>query len=319
MAEHRIRREIRIMVILAVLIAIVYSVFIGITLMQKSDAEVNQIYYDQLLLPASPDAIRVEHGSDRYELKKKDAQWVYTEDTELPVSRVDVTFMNTTLRELVPERIIADGGNYFGEFGLNQPSTIITMYVGGTEKVYRIGDYNPILGEFYLSVDDSSCAYLISVENTALINRSLLDLVADPHVTNLDASSILAFGVKRYDDIYMAVHEGGAFTVTADEDSFQCSEYRALNISSGFSAAEYSCSYINAGAAERNVCGLSEPVLLVEILMTDGSSLQLAVGEGKDGSYYLNENGGDTIYQIGTSYAERLMERTSLETLRGNS
>ena len=39
----------------------------------------------------------------------------------------------------------------------------------------------------------------------------------------------------------------------------------------------------------------------------------------KVSSYYMNENGGDTIYQIETSYFERLMERTSLKTLKGNS
>ena len=318
MAEHRIRQEIRIIVILAVLAAVVYGAFAGITLAHKNETETNQIYYNQLLLPDSPDIIRVEHGSDCYELKKENAQWIYTEDTDLPISRVDVTFMNTTLKELVPERIITDGGDYFSEFGLNQPSTIITMYVDGVEKVYRIGNYNSVLGEFYLSVDESSCVYLISVENTALINRSLLDLVADPYATDLDASEILAFGVKRKDGEYMAVHEDGAFTVATGDESFQCSEYRVLNISSGFSAAEYSCSYINAGEAELEACGLTDPVLMVEIIMADGSVLQLAAGEGNDGSYYLNENGGDTIYKIGTSYFERLMERTSLETLRGN-
>lgn len=308
------------MVVLAVLALVVYGIFIGITLMQKGEAETEQFYYDQLLLPDSPDVIRVEHGTDCYELKKNGAQWVYTEDTDLPVSRVDVTFMNTTLRELVPERMIPDGEDYFHEFGLDQPSTIITMTVDGMEKVYRIGDYNPVLGEFYLSVDDSNCVYLLSIENTALINRSLLDLVADPYATDLDAASILAFGIKRGDDVYMAVHEDGAFTVTvSDGSSFQCSEYRVLNISSGFSAAEYSCSYINADEAEMEACGLAEPVLFTEIIMTDGSSLQLAVGEGSDGSYYMNENGGDTIYRIETSYFERLMERTSLKTLKGNS
>ena len=156
MAEQRIRQEIKIMMVLAVLALVVYGIFIGITLMQKGEAETEQFYYDQLLLPDSPDVIRVEHGSDCYELKRNGTQWICTEDPELPISRVGITFMSATLKEMIPERIIADGSSCFSEFGLDQPSTVITLGVGDMEKVYRIGDYNPVLGEFYLSVDDSS-------------------------------------------------------------------------------------------------------------------------------------------------------------------
>lgn len=313
----RIKREYCWIICLAVACVVVYGSYF---LIKNANAKTEQGESAELIdvaLAWTPTQICVEGQGESYCLYRGVSNWICKGKEYLPISHTLVTFCSITLQELTPLRIIENGADLFAQFGLETPQIVVDVSTDDDSRTYQIGNYNPLIDAYYMTVDDSETICIISGEDERLIAQKLLDLVSSPDITNLLPDEVMGAAVEsnQWGLHYTAERNAEGFQIESDTGTFQTSEYRMLNVYSAFRSAEYSCAAYDVSAQEQANWGLEEPDLTVTLYLTEGRSAKLEIGTASDGNHYFCQDDSAIIYQISDSYYETIQNRVALETL----
>ncbi len=195
------------------------------------------------------------------------------------------------------------------EFGFDEPTAVIKVYVDNQITEYQVGAYNSTLREYYVKTSGSSEVYLVSSDTAGLVIRSLERYVDKPLIANVDTSQIAEIEIE-HDESIRIKKNGESFDMSLDGKKSTLSEYKTLNIYSVLNSASYSCCDIDATTKEKKQYGLDEPVLIFGVKMDSGELYELKISKDGDGSYYANENDEPVVYQLDESTFETIWERT---------
>ena len=152
MAKKRVQHEIKIIVILAVLSVIFYGLAFGIKAIQSHQSDETQAYIDKATMLKTFQKIQVENSEEPFVLAKKDGTWYCEADDELAISNLRITMMRTVLKYFAPSRVMTDCASNWADFGLDKPQSIITLTSGDKENTYLVGNYNPVLDQYYMAL-----------------------------------------------------------------------------------------------------------------------------------------------------------------------
>lgn len=106
------------------------------------------------------DAFSYMVNGDTYRYKKEKDQWVCETDTSIALDSDSISDMLENLKEVQAEEELTDYDD-LSDYGLDEPQNQITVTIGEDTKTFSIGDYNEIMGEYYLRVDGDDKIYLI--------------------------------------------------------------------------------------------------------------------------------------------------------------
>lgn len=307
MSEWNIKEK-RIILILLLIIFLVFGIFFALK-MQEIDAEktANDVL-TPLKISSLPTEFDVRTETERFQLKQINGEWVCSEREDLKLSYSKIAFMIETLKTLDAERIIEDETLLPIQCGLENPATVLEVIGVNGKKTYEIGDYNSVLDEYYVCVDDCTDIFMISADSIKLLNRSLMQLVDKPEITQLQINDISEILIET-DEIYNLKRNEEGFVFEKNDDEFILSEYQTMNIYAAINSATYSCVVYDATAEMKSKYGLTHSVASITVKTEDGRSYKLKLAEAEDGKHYVSQNNDDVIYLIDDVYYEELLRR----------
>jgi len=309
MNGQRVRRERKLILCLALLSAAVYGALLGLRVLQSERGAEERAYAAQVRLPDSPAVVEMVNTEESYVLTRGNGGWVCQGNEELKINSVLISYMSVTLKELSPRRVLPDSQAYLKEFGLTEPAAELTLRMSEGSRTYRVGRYNPVLDEYYMTVDGGDCVFLIGREDMDLIDRTLLELIAGPGFVGTDIGSVTGIHVVRNGEEYTAERTGDRFRIRWGDREFERSEYAVSGVYSVFNSAPYACCRHDADEAALAACGLDEPEISVEFTTSGGDVFLLEVGTDGEGTFNVRENRGGTIYRLSPEYGALIRER----------
>ena len=317
MDKKREQHEIKIIIILVILSIVFYGLTFGIKAIKSHQSDDIQEYIDRATMTESSTKVEVTDDIEPFTLEKIDNKWQCLEDDEFYVSTLSITMMRTVLKYFTPERVILDAGDRWSEFGLDHPHRVMTLTSGEKCNTYLIGDYNPVLGEYYMAMEGDDAVYLMSKEDMESFDLPLLGYANDPAASQLQGDDIAHIRVRSASDKYDISVDGKTYTVNTGLETFTASQYDAMNILTTFSSNTYTCAAHNVSGDGFKKYGLDDPEAVVTFTDLDGKDYELRVSVGEDGGYYMNENGSGMIYTLMEDKYEKLFERIKVDSLRG--
>ena len=317
MAKKRIQHEIKIIIILAILSVVFFGLTFGIKAIQSHQNDETQALIDKATMAKGPKIVEVTDDNGSFTLSKTDGAWSCDVDPELPISTLKITMMRTILKYFEPVRVITDAGDRWAEFGLNHPHRIMTLTSEDEKNTYLIGNYNPVLDEYYMALEGEDAVFMMSRADMNDFDLDILGYVSDPEITGLEAKDLASIKVETKDENYMVEVSGSTYTVNTGIETFVANQYAAPNILTTFSSSAYLCVEHKAGAEELAQYGLDDPEYKVTFTDTEGKTYLMQASAAEDGRYYARENESGVIYRIEERTYTSLVERVKTETLRG--
>ena len=318
MAKKREQHEIKIIIILAILSVIIFGLTFGIRAIQAHQQDATQVYIDNATMTQAPYSLEVTDDTEPFTLTKTDKTWSCENDPEIRVSSLRITMMRTVLKYFQPVRIITDAEDRWSEFGLDHPQRVMTLTSDEKKNTYLIGDYNPILDEYYMVLEgQDDVVFLMSSEDMKDFNLALLGYVNQPEAADLESKDLRAIRVKTPEESFDIDMSSGNYKVDTGSETFEAGQYLVLNILSTFTSNTYRCVGHQVTDAELAQYDLADPEYTVTFTDKDGKEYLMDVSAADDGKYYARENRNGVVYQIEPRTYENLIERTRTETLKG--
>ncbi len=310
MANKRIKHEIKLIAVLAVLSIIFFALTFGIRAAEKGKADADQKYIDQATMADLPVVMDITSGDDSFTLVSENSTWHIEGKEEIPVSDLKVTETRTVAKYFAPGRVLTEQSDNYEKFGLSSPEAVVKMSAKTSEITYLIGDYNPVTGEYYAAIEGDDTVYLIPQKDGDGLKKTLKEYVAEPEIVNASFNDLNRIEVKAGDLSYDVTCEGGRYILHTSQGDFEIEQARAMEIFNCFtSSVEYTCEDYDLDQAEAAGYGLSDPAVNVRFTMLDGSIYDMRASEGTDGGYYVTDGDGEIAYSIAESDYTNLMER----------
>ena len=317
MAKKRVQHEIKIIVILAVLSVIFYGLTFGIKALESHQSDETQAYIDKATMLNTFQKIVVENGEEPYALEKKEGTWYCKADDELTISNLRITMMRTVLKYFAPSRVITDGSSNWAEFGLDKPQSIITLTSNDKENTYLVGNYNPVLNQYYMALKGEDAVFMVEAKDMEDLNQTLLGLVHEPDVVSLKSENVALIKVSSSDDNYTIEVEGGKYMVKTGLETFEANPYAASSILTTFTSNAYSCVAHQIEEKDLEAYGLDKPEIKVTFTDTKGEDRIMSIGTAEDGKHYIRQNDSRIIYRFEERSYTGLLSRKQLQALKG--
>lgn len=237
--------------------------------------------------------------------------WYLESDRGFPLNQETVSGMSSAISAIPMSRIFKAGEVSETDSGLSDPGYIITAsYSDGTEKTYRIGNYNSFNSNYYFSVEGDVNIYMIASGLTAYFDYTLLGLAAFDELPKLTVDAI-----KSYD----VVNSVTSFNVT-DADLLEKLTALSFNECVAYKP--------DAEMIDNFGLGAGAPVMtvhytVVKVIATEESSVSATAGvpvnydmtfrvgslvEGDDTLRYVMFNDSPLIYTMDSDTMEALLK-----------
>lgn len=99
-------------------------------------------------------------------LVKEQDGWKYEMDKTFLLNERFIESMLDKTAILRADRLVSQGREHFGEYGLEEPSNVIRVDAGSLQKVIYLGNRNSTTGDCYMSVEGSD--QIFTVDSTFL-------------------------------------------------------------------------------------------------------------------------------------------------------
>ncbi|MCI8609862.1 MAG: DUF4340 domain-containing protein [Firmicutes bacterium] len=298
MSEKRKRHELKLILILAVASLLLFGGAACFNLLLSQNEQDDLM--TALNMKTNIKTMGVSDGADAYEMVKEKGDWYNPAEENTPVNKTLVGTMANVFNDLSPDRAIIEGGQYFAQFGLEQPQYVIKTIGDGEEKTYLIGDFNPILQQYYVAMEGADTVYLVAKSDVEKTMKTFLNLVAPPTLEWMNASDITAYGVEGPEGAFRAYLVGEVYRFdTEDGESYDGDAYGATNIFYNLKKLPCdNCVSYDADAQDMRKYGLDEPNMIFTLELAEGDPYVVKVAQAKDKSAYLNAGGNTIVYQI---------------------
>lgn len=312
MIAKRVKRENAIIIVMAIMVLLVYSLFFLIGKREDNTAGPS----NDIMLTSAPMMIEMSNGQEGFSLVNTNGKWVCKDNGNIRISDAKVAFVSVALRNLVPTRAIDSTPENLKQFGLDKAERVVRVQYEVGEKTYRVGHQNQVLNEFYMSVDGTDKIYLISSEDASFLRKELWDLIDVPNVVGTSFESITAIGVISEETYIISTSDGKYIVQTDDGAALASNKYLVGKVHSAVNSADYSCVDYDVAGKDLAKYGLDAPKIQIIFEQGPDKVSKVSYGKGEDGKYYMRENDDAIIYMVNDSYYDELVERTKLSSLK---
>lgn len=317
MAKKRVQHEIKIIVILAVLSVIFFGLAFGIKAIQSHQSDETQAYIDKATMLKTFQKIQVENSEEPFVLAKKEGTWYCEADDELAISNLRITMMRTVLKYFKPSRVITDCSANWADFGLDKPQSIITLASADKENTYLVGNYNPVLDQYYMALKGDDVVFMVEAKDMEDLNQTLLGLAHEPDVVSLKSENLAAIKVSSSDDNYTIEAENGKYMVKTGLETFEANQYSATSLLTTFTSNSYRCVAHQIEEKDLGEYALDKPEIKVTFTDKEGKDHIMSIGTTEDGKHYVRQNDSRIIYSFEERSYTGLLSRKQLQALKG--
>ena len=115
-------------------------------------------------------------GGQVYAYTKTDGEWTWDGDISLTLDTSQIDAMLDAVTGLTAESEITDGED-LAQYGLENPSGIITLTTADGTTTLQLGDKNAVTGQYYLKVAESDKIYLVSRDLSGTFSKTPQELL----------------------------------------------------------------------------------------------------------------------------------------------
>lgn len=115
-------------------------------------------------------------GGQVYAYTKTDEEWTWDGDISLTLDTSQIDAMLDAVTGLTAESEITDGED-LAQYGLENPSGIITFTTADGTMTLQLGDKNAVTGQYYLKVAESDKIYLVSRDLSGTFSKTPQELL----------------------------------------------------------------------------------------------------------------------------------------------
>lgn len=260
--------------------------------------------------------ISIQTSDGTIALKENEDKWQLEDEVEFPLDQGKVEEISETLAKLSVSKTVVEAASDLGEFGLSQPSTVITAKcIDGSEFTLNIGDQLNISTDYYCSVGEQNTVYVLpfSVGTKLLVSKE--DLFYIPEDISLNASQIreIQLSTKTQGNFHLIYDENNPFDYTgmnkykwysADNNRYPINvdEYSVSSLLEDFS--NYSIQEgIDYGMEAMKTYGLTDPEGTIYLRYVDENDSNKEVeyrihlgNHDEAGNYYISLNDDQVVY-----------------------
>ena len=117
-------------------------------------------------------------GGQVYAYTKTDGEWTWDGDISLTLDTSQIDAMLDAVTGLTAESEITDGED-LAQYGLENPSGIITLTTADGTTTLQLGDKNAVTGQYYLKVAESDKIYLVSRDLSDTFSKTPQELLKE--------------------------------------------------------------------------------------------------------------------------------------------
>lgn len=253
-------------------------------------------------------------------LERQEDGWVCAEDTTCPIDGDKVSSLLSAVSGLSATATIEDAAE-LSEYGLVEPSLIVTVSTAAGETIYKLGNENAVTGAYYLLIDGSETVYTVDSTLDVAFARSLDSLVKlespPSDIAEITGLAVEIDGAVR-ELVYLADSAGVSYSDQLHWFAVEEDTYTALDTDKVTSLYETitgitftSCETWNATDAELEGYGLTRPQGRVELTYTDESgaskTFTLLFGNYYGSYIYTRIEGSKMVYLISGTVLDGFM------------
>ena len=144
---------------------------------QQEEVTATQIPEDEIT------EIEIIQSDDTITLTREKDGWSFEEGSQEMVDEAKVTTFLDNLCELKADQKI-DVEAAMEDYGISDASTVITLQLENDMYVFRLGDYNFMVGGYYVNVNDDKEVYLVDSSTYNLMNKDRTYFTAEQEAEN---------------------------------------------------------------------------------------------------------------------------------------
>ena len=131
--------------------------------------------------------IGIIKSDETINLSQESGEWKLKEDENFEVDKEVVESFLSDAGNITSDRMIEDVED-FSEYGLEYPVLNITLQWDSNMYLIKVGDYNTVVGCYYISVNDENTVYTISTSQYYALDKTLNDFEKIQEETSETAS-----------------------------------------------------------------------------------------------------------------------------------
>ena len=250
------------------------------------------------------DAISWDTDGEGLSLRRDGETWLWEEDTAFPVSNDEMEALLGNF-ETVSSAFVIENVEDLGQYGLDNPETIITITAGDAVYTITLGDYSTMDQQRYIDIGDGK-VYLAQEDPADYVNIAISDLIAHDNTPSFPTvDTIVLTGTEDYTivynedeasldpgDKYFARRSGTLQVLDADYVTDLLNAVSLLDLTD----------YVSYTADEETLstCGLADPALSITINYLDdedaAQSFALHIGlDAEDVAEAAGAEEGETV------------------------
>lgn len=240
-------------------------------------------------------------------LVKEQDGWKYEMDKTFLLNERFIESMLDKTAILRADRLVSQGREHFGEYGLEEPSNVIRVDAGSLQKVIYLGNRNSTTGDCYMSVEGSDQIFTVDSTFPTLFSIGINDMASRETLPDMTVETISAFNVETSSGTIQFRKEDNSWMVAQNsEKSVKADESRIQELLSQVIRLRYAeMVQYHPDAEQLDLYGLGEPKirLCVDFLNRQDHTQQefiLTVGNqtGDQKQYFVYPQPGSGVYTV---------------------
>lgn len=146
-------------------------------------------------------ALSYKSGDETVSLVKTDGIWQDAEDESFPLNQKFLETMVNKTAQLKAQRYVGSGDKALGEYGLENPSNVITVTTADKVVKILLGDTNSATGDCYMAVEGAGKVYTVDATFPTLFSNSLTAMAARESLPEMKLEGIKTVRVENNGEI----------------------------------------------------------------------------------------------------------------------
>lgn len=186
------KKQKRSFIIILILLAVLVAATVGLKWYNKTQNEKKEaedeaaIIYVTQTAPDEITAFSYELDGVDYSFTKDGDQWTYDGDKTIDLDEDAVSSMLGTLESLTATDEIDNAD--LSEYGLNQPSDLITFTTSQGVTTISVGNKNEMLGSYYIMTGEDKKVYLTKTSLADRFSKTMEDLTVKDDTESVDST-----------------------------------------------------------------------------------------------------------------------------------
>ncbi|MDE5852995.1 MAG: DUF4340 domain-containing protein [Oscillospiraceae bacterium] len=254
------------------------------------------IYYENKEMPIK---VTVEKGENSFTVYKDSDKWIVSSLENIPINESFCYSLFSAAKSLFAEHIF-EPKTSLDDYGLENPSIIVTNDFGDKQTTIKIGNTNVSNTAYYCLKEDSNQIGLISIPNVNPFLREISDyasLILIPYSMrttdddgNWISGGITSCTLKRQDlnePIELIADENGDLNIVSPLGVTLSADAKNQLKNAPFSLAAESLYEVNPTDAAIDLCKLNSPKAEIKYVI-NGETYEFKIGDISSSKQYAN-------------------------------